>query len=169
MSAAAISRTFGQRLQRCTLKSGGYSLIELVAVLAILSVLLMAVWPVAEMTAERERERDLKRALWEIRDAIDAYKKLADLGAVQGAASGFPPNLHVLVDGAVDHRSGSMIYFLRHVPRDPFADAKIPEEESWGLRSYASSALQPEAGKDVYDIFSKSAVIGLDGTPVSQW
>lgn len=147
----------------------GYTLIELLAVLAVLSILLLAIWPLLDLNAEREREHELKRSLWETRDAIDAYKKMSDLGALQGTASGYPPNLQILVTGAIDQRTGAVIYFLRRMPRDPFSDSSISAEQSWGVRSYQSAALQPEAGVDVYDVFSKSTVIALDGTPVSQW
>ena len=147
----------------------GFTLIEMMAVMAVLSVLLLAVWPLADLNAERERERELKRALWEIRDAIDAYKRMADLGAIQGSASGFPASLPTLVTGVVDHRTGATIYFLRRLPRDPFADITLPAAQTWGLRSYQSSAHNPQPGIDVYDVFSKSDLTALDDTPVGQW
>jgi general secretion pathway protein G len=121
------------------------------------------------MSVQRERERELKRALWEIRDAIDAYKRMNDAGALAGAGSGYPPTLQALVSGVPDRRSGQIVYFLRRVPRDPFADAALRDEQTWSLRSYQSPADNPQPGSDVYDVHSRSDAIALDGTRVRLW
>jgi general secretion pathway protein G len=144
----------------------GFTLVELLAVLGILAMLVAMALPMAELTARRERESDLKHALWEIRDAIDAYKRMSDAGLIAPTASGYPPNLQVLVDG-VTTSSSTHVYFLRRLPVDPFAEAA--SGVGWGLRSYASSAEHPEAGSDVYDVYSTSALMGLNGIALRQW
>lgn len=150
----------------------GYSLIELLAVLGILAVLAGLAMPLAEVHMQRERERELKHALWQIREAIDAYKRAADAGMLgpEVAGSGYPPNLQVLVEGTPDQRRGGRrAYFLRRIPRDPFAPAEGSAPETWALRSYDSPPDRPEPGKDVYDVRSRSAAVGLNGIPLREW
>ncbi|WP_241162957.1 general secretion pathway protein GspG [Ralstonia solanacearum] len=108
-----------------------------------------------------------------IRDALDAYKRAVDTGEIQspGTLSGYPPTLATLVNGVPsardpDHRT---LYFLRAIPRDPFAPASLAAEQSWALRSYRSPAEAPQPGEDVYDVHSSSEGIGLDGRPYKQW
>jgi general secretion pathway protein G len=144
----------------------GFTLIELIAVLAIVSILVAMAWPLAELTARREREAELRHALWEIRDAIDAYKRMADAGLLRDAPlSGYPPDLQVLASGATTS-TGATAYFLRRVPEDPFAPEDTP---GWALRSYRSAPDHPEAGDDVFDVHSRSAQVGLNGVPLRQW
>ncbi len=152
----------------------GYTLIELLIVLGVLGLLASMAMPLAEMTVQREKERELKRALWEIRDAIDAYHRACENGAVAVPSGGptYPPDLRALTlprpDARTDRR-GQVLRFLRRVPRDPFADPALPAELSWGLRSYLSEADKPQSGTDVYDVYSRSARVGLNGVPLSQW
>lgn len=152
----------------------GFTLIELLVVMAILGVLAAAVMPLGETLLVAQKERDLRRSLTEIRTALDAYKKLSDQNQGQGVASGsgYPPSLQALVDGLADNRpqaKGRVAYFLRSIPRDPFADSKLPPEQTWKLRSYASSAARPEPGVDVYDVHSSSQSKALDGSSYAQW
>lgn len=150
----------------------GFSIIELMAVLAVLAVLVWVSLPLAEATRERERERDLKQAIWEIRDAIDAYKHQSDNSGVprDPSVSGYPPTLSELVQGVPDPKlAGHRIYFLRRIPRDPFAPPELPPEQTWGLRSYQSSAAAPAAGADVYDVYSRAPGVGLNGVPFKAW
>lgn len=153
--------------------SRGYSLIELLVVLAILGLLSTLAMPLAEMTQQRDRERELKRALWEIRDAIDAYKRARETGAVvEASLSHYPPSLQALVELREDARAGHRgepLRFLRRVPRDPFAPDDVPAERTWGLRSYVSEARRPEPGIDVYDVHSLSDRVGLNGVPLREW
>jgi general secretion pathway protein G len=142
-------------------------MIELLAVLGILAILLVIALPFAELTARREREAELRHGLWEIRDAIDAYKRMADAGLIQPASkSGYPPDLQTLVSG-VKTNTATTAYFLRSVPQDPFA-ASAPDG-GWALRSYSSPPDQPEAGEDVFDVHTRSTEIGLNGIALAQW
>lgn len=156
----------------------GYTLLELVAVLAIVGILTAAVLPLSETWVRARKERELREALWEIRDAIDRYKRLHDQGqiAVTGSTvNGYPPDLLTLVQGAPQVLPDKAVsaqarhFFLRRIPRDPFAPPELPPEKTWGLRSYASPPDRPQPGADVYDVYSTSAEKALDGTPYKTW
>lgn len=153
----------------------GFTLIELVVTVAIVSLIATAAVPSAQLAYQRERERDLRASLRTIRAAIDAYKQASDTGRIKKEAdrSGYPPDLQSLVDGVDDARSpkeGVKIYFLRRLPRDPlWPDATTPAAETWGLRSYASPPDDPQPGDDVYDVHSRSSRTGLDGVPYRDW
>ncbi len=152
----------------------GYTLVELLVVLALLGLLAGLAMPLAEMTVQRERERELRRALWEIRDAIDSYRLAREQGAIVVASKGppFPANLNELARAHEDQRAGhqgELLRFLRKVPRDPFADPQLPAEQTWGLRGYASEADKPRPGEEVYDVYSRASGVGLNGVPLSQW
>ncbi|MDH4560065.1 type II secretion system protein [Pseudomonas sp. BN411] len=154
-------------------RQAAFSLIELVIAMAILGLLASMAAPLAETVIRRGKEQELKVALYEIRDAIDAYKLAADAGHIEksAASTGYPPSLQVLVDGVRDLRSvkGDRIYFLRRIPRDPFADAREEPAESWGLRAYTSPADDPRPGVDVFDVYSLAKGDGLNGTPYREW
>jgi len=152
----------------------GFTLIELLVTLAILALLGTLVVPVAQVTAQRRDEVELRRALREIRAGIDAYKKASDEGRVAKAAgaTGYPPRLEMLVEGVRDLRSPkqAQIYFMRRLPRDPFhPDPDATEAETWGKRSYASEPDEPKEGEDVYDVYSMSERPGLNGVPYNKW
>lgn len=152
----------------------GFTLIELMVTLAILALLATAATPMLQMTAKRQREEQLRRALWEIRDAIDAYKQAGDDGIIARPAdkTGYPSSLKTLVDGAenvADPKKGK-VYFLRNIPRDPFAaDPELPAEATWDKRSYRSSFDAPKEGEDVYDVHSTSGEVGLNGRLYREW
>ena len=152
----------------------GFTLIELLVTLAILGLLGTLVVPVAQVTAQRRDEVELRRALREIRAGIDAYKKASDEGRVAKAAgaSGYPPRLEILVEGVRDLRSPkqAQIYFMRRLPRDPFhPDPEASNADTWGKRSYASEPDEPKEGDDVYDVYSTSDRAGLNGIPYNKW
>lgn len=154
---------------------GGFSIIELLVVLAVLGVLASVALPLGEVMATRKKEDQLQRALWQLRDSIDAYKRAVDDGRIvpKPTVSGYPPSLDALVEGVAvsGARGGSeRIYFLRRIPSDPlYPDSSVPAKAHWGLRSFASSADRPEAGEDVYDVFSKSEKTGLNGIAYRDW
>ena len=152
----------------------GFTLIELLVTLAILALLGTLVLPVAEVTVQRRDEQELRRALREIRQGLDAFKKAGDEGRVTKAAdaSGYPERLELLVEGVPDLRSPKQakIFFLRRLPRDPFnRDPDLPDAATWGKRSYASEADEPKEGDDVYDVYSTSERVGLNGIPYNKW
>jgi general secretion pathway protein G len=152
----------------------GFTLIELLVTLAILALLGTLVIPVAQVTIQRRNEQELRRSLNEIRQAIDAYKQAYDDGRIAKSTvgTGYPKSLELLAEGVTDLRNPkrSKIYFLRRVPRDPFsAEADTVDAQTWGKRSYASEAEQPREGEDVYDVYSQSEKIGLNGVPYRKW
>lgn len=163
-------------LHRRSIYCAGYTLLELLVVMAILGVLAAAVMPLGEVLLRSQKERELRIALWEIRGAIDEYKKAADKGLIKTGSgdSGYPPSLDALVLGAEDGRttasaSGQMVYFLRRLPRDPFAAAEIPAAQTWRLRSYASPPNKPVAGSDVFDVMPTAVGNALDGSAYRDW
>ncbi len=153
----------------------GFTLIELVITVAIVGLLASVALPMAELTVQRQKEHELRVALREIRTALDAYRQAVSEGRVARllGSSGYPASLGVLVDGVPDAASpdkAKMIYFLRRIPRDPMSDdSNTTDEESWGKRSYSSSADTPEEGDDVFDVYSRSTNVGLNGVPYRNW
>ncbi|HQV89660.1 MAG TPA: type II secretion system protein [Nitrosomonas sp.] len=158
----------------------GFTLIELMIVVAIMAILATAAMPLRELMVKREKEQELRMALRQIRTAIDAYKQAADDGRIEKKAdeSGYPPRLEELFMGVKDVKSKEkkVIYFLRRLPRDPmFVELDVagttatPDVDTWGRRSYESPADSPKEGDDVFDVFSRSEAIGLNGIPYRDW
>jgi general secretion pathway protein G len=152
----------------------GFTLIELLVTVAIVGLLATVAMPVAEVTYKRSKEHELREALREIRRGIDNYKQAVDEGRIISSVltSGYPPTLAALVEGVQDARDPDKhkIYFLRRIPRDPMStDAGIPNDQTWGLRSYESPPDDPRPGEDVFDIHSLSQDLGLNGFAYKDW
>jgi general secretion pathway protein G len=162
-------------MSRSKRSRSGLSLVELLVVVAIISLLASIGLPLQELVRKRNAEDELRRSLRDIRTAIDGYKRLVDQGNIARSAdaSGYPPSLEVLVNGVQDAQAarGQMIYLMRRLPRDPMAlmPSTMPPAATWGLRSYASPPDLPEAGSDVFDVHSLSEGVGLNGVPYSTW
>ncbi len=151
----------------------GFTLIELLVTLALISLFATIALPLAELTVKRNDEAQLRNALREIRSGLDAYKQAVDEGRIisRPGDSGYPKSLSQLVDGVEDAKSPirAKMVFLRRIPRDPFAEPDLDAEASWGKRSYKSSYDHPQPGDDVYDVFSLSDGMGINGTPYREW
>jgi general secretion pathway protein G len=151
----------------------GFTLVELIITVAIVAILASAALPLTQIALQRGKEQELRTALRQLREAIDAYKQAADDGRVVRAAdaSGYPPSLDALVLGVDDAKLPvkKSIYFLRRLPRDPFAPDNLPAAETWGKRSYESPPDSPREGKDVFDVYSLSEGRGLNGVPYREW
>ena len=143
----------------------GLTLVELIICVAIVAVLASAAIPVARFQVKREKERELRRDLWEMRSAIDAYKDAADKHAFQTKvdSQNYPPDLETLVNG-VDVQ-GKKVKFLRRIPIDPMTG-----QAEWGLRSMQDDPDSDSyGGQSVFDVHSKSQGTALDGTKYSTW
>jgi general secretion pathway protein G len=152
----------------------GFTIVELLVTVVIVSILASGVFPMAELALLRTKEQKLRSDLLQIREALDAYKAAANDGRIlmKRGESGYPKTLDELVQGVTDAKSptGAKIYFLRRVPRDPFfADLRVPASETWGKRSYSSSADDPKEGADVYDVHSLSDKLAINGTLYREW
>lgn len=159
---------------RCVpLRQAGFTLIEMLVTVVIISVLASVAMPLSALNQQRAKEKELRQDLREIRMAIDAYKQAVDEGRVSKSLdqSGYPPKLSVLVEGVTDIKSPvtKKIYFLRRIPMDPFAENVVDAESSWGKRSYDSQPDVPHEGRDVYDVYSRSVRIGLNGVSYRNW
>jgi general secretion pathway protein G len=151
----------------------GFTFIELMITLTIMATLATVAVPMAQVALQRDKERQLRAALIELREAIDAYKRAADNGRIKPGLgeSGYPKKLEDLVEGVPDLRSARKqnMYFLRRLPRDPFAPPGTNAAASWAKRSYASPPDNPAEGEDVFDVASRSDAVGLNGVPLKQW
>ena len=156
------------------MRARGFTLIELVVVIAIVSLLATVAVPLGKMATQRVKESELRTALRELRNGIDAYKRAAEEGRVlvEANTSGYPPTLDALVNGVEDARdpTKAKIYFMRRLSHDPmYPDSAAPPSDTWGLRSYKSPPDDPQPGDDVYDIHSLAAGVGLNGVPYRDW
>jgi general secretion pathway protein G len=165
----------------------GFTLVEMTVAAAILAILAGAALPLAKTAVKREREIELRQSLRLIRDAIDAYKKMADENKIEkgDTESGYPATLQVLVDGVKLKASGSaagspaasnsgrseaknegrLIKFLRRIPVDPITGTAV-----WGM---LSSQDAPDAAgwgeEDIFDVYTRSRGTAIDGTKYRDW
>jgi general secretion pathway protein G len=153
-------------------RESGFTFIELLVVSTILIILASAAMPLAKVTIQRQREAELRRALRDVRTAIDKYKDAADMGVigsvdVKVGSEGYPPDLETLVEGVTkaNDATGIKLKFLRRIPIDPMTNST-----DWGFRSYQD---RPDSsswgGQNVYDIYTKSDGKALDGTKYRDW
>lgn len=163
----------------------GFTLVEMLVTLTVLSILASAIIPIARTALQREKELELRRDLRQLREAIDAYKMLADAKRLETEedSEGYPPDLETLVKGVDIEEGGAegseatetgrqrpgtkkkLIRFLRRIPRDPMTDSM-----EWGLRSYQDDRASDVWGEEnVYDVYSKSRAKALDGTRYNEW
>jgi len=154
------------------MKERGYTFIELIVVSAMVAVLAAAIMPLTKVTIQRAREAELRRALREMRTAIDKFKDAADQGQIgsldlKAGAENYPPDLDTLVEGvtAANDATGRKLKFLRRVPIDP-----MTRGTEWGLRSYQDDPKSTRwGGQDVFDVHTTSDGTALDGTKYKDW
>jgi general secretion pathway protein G len=151
--------------RKCRRQERGLTLVELIVTVTILAILASAAVPLAKFKIKREKERELRRDLWEMRDAIDHYKDAADRGAFQTKldSQNYPPDLETLVTGV--EVQTKKVRFLRRIPIDPMTG-----NAEWGLRSMKDDPTSDSySGDSVFDVYSKSTGTAMDGTKYSDW
>ena len=150
----------------------GFSLVEVIIVVTILTIMASAAMPLARVTQQRQKEAELRRTLREMRTAIDKFKDAVDNGLIattelRPGSEGYPPDLDTLVEGVpqANDASGRKLKFLRRVPTDPMTNST-----EWGLRSYQD---KPDTtswgGQNVFDVYTTSSATGLDGSKYRDW
>lgn len=147
-------------------RQSGVTLLEMIVVITILLILMGAAVPVLKVSVRRQREVELRRDLWEMRSAIDRYKDAADKNAFQQklGSEGYPPDMDTLVNG-VEIAGGKKLRFLRRIPVDPMTG-----NTDWGLRSMQDDPQSDSwGGQNVFDVYTKSTGVGLDGTKYKDW
>ncbi len=138
---------------------------ELIVAIAVLAILAGAAIPIARNVIKRDKERELRHALWEMRDSIDRYKDAADRGAfrTKAGSEGYPPDLDTLVKG--EDSNGKKLKFLRRIPIDPMTGST-----EWGLHSMQDDPDSTSwGGQNVFDVYTKSTGTSLDDTKYSEW
>jgi len=168
-----------ERAQRGTKKPGqrgmtkrdqrGMTLVELIVAFTILALLSTLAVPLARYRVKRDKERDLRYALREIRTAIDRYKDASDQQKIQVkiGTDGYPADLDVMVEGVtlIGNATGAKIKFLRRIPIDPMTGTT-----EWGKRSSQDDPKSTSwGGQNVFDVYSRSMDRARDGTPYSEW
>jgi general secretion pathway protein G len=162
------------RFIRAELRNGtdGYTFVEMLVVATILMILAAGIMPLAKVTAQRSREAELRRALREMRSAIDKFKDAADTGQIGSldikvGSENYPPDLQTLVDGvnAANDATGRKLKYLRRIPTDP-----MTRGTEWGLRSYQD---KPDStrwgGQNVFDVYTTYEGKALDGSKYREW
>ncbi len=146
-------------------REAGLTLVELIVTVAILGILASAAVPIARFKVQRDKERELRYDLWQMRDAIDKYKDACDKGAFQSKVDSqcYPPDLEQLVKG--EDVQGKKLKFLRRIPIDPMTG-----KNEWGMHSMQDDPTSDSyGGQSVFDVYTKSTGTALDGTKYSEW
>lgn len=165
-----VARQF--QIRRSQFGQHGFTFVELLVVCTLLLILASAIMPLAKVTVQRQREAELRRALREMRTAIDKFKEAADMQQIsmfdiKTGSEGYPPDLETLVEGVsvVGDASGRKLKFLRRIPIDPMTNST-----DWGMRSYQD---RPDStswgGQNVFDVYTKAKGTALDGTKYIDW
>ena len=160
-----LSRVFS-RHRVLPARQRGVTLMEMIVVITILLILMGAAVPILKVSIRRQRETELRRDLWEMRSAIDRYKDAADKNAFQIklGSEGYPPDMDTLVNG-VEIAGGKKLRFLRRIPVDPMTG-----NTDWGLRSMQDDPQSDSwGGQNVFDVYTKSTGVGLNGTKYKDW
>jgi len=163
-------------MRRILVNNRGLSLIELVVTMVILTILAALILPSAQLMSKRNKELELRRNLREVRYAIDQYKKYYDKAVAEKKImdvqnkSGYPETLKTLVDGYdFGGLTNYKLKFLRRIPQDPFHPVK-GDEPAWGMRSYQDAPDSSSwGGEDVFDVYSLSDGVAIDGTKYKDW
>ncbi|HXL72829.1 MAG TPA: type II secretion system protein [bacterium] len=163
-------------MNRRLFKEEGFTLVEMLVVLAILAILAAVSLPYAETTVKRDKELELKRDLREMRSAIDHFHYDWQDGTIPKTSNsasddGYPKTLDILIQGA--ELSGARPVkqkYLRRIPENPWGDTSLPPDQQWGLRSYGDPADSSVwGGGDVYDIYCPGDAKALDGSLYHDW
>jgi general secretion pathway protein G len=147
-------------------RNRGVTLLEMIIVISILLILMGAAVPVVRISVRRDKETELRRDLWEMRDAIDRYHDAANknLFQIKLGTEGYPPDLDTLVNG-VEIAGGKKLRFLRRVPVDPMTG-----NTDWGMRSMQDDPKSDSwGGQNVFDVYTKSNATALNGTNYKDW
>lgn len=163
-----LAQRRAERRGRGARAAAGFTLIEMVIVAALLGILVTMTLPVAKYTVKRTKEMELRRGLRTLRNAIDEHKRFSDAGLipVELGTDGYPAELEVLLEGVdVVGQVDRQVKFLRRIPVDPMTG-----EAEWGLRSYQDDWDSDSwGGENVFDVYSLSEGVGLDGVPYREW
>lgn len=146
-----------------------FTYLELIIALVILSLLAGAAMPATQKIVKRGKELELKRALMEVRTSIDRFKRMADAGEIQVDnidQLGYPADFDQMLEGAtLTKQQGKIMKFLRRIPVDPMTG-----EAKWGMRSVQDDVDSPSWGQEnLFDIYSLSDGVALDGTEYRTW